>query len=126
MSTPTTKDYEILQRIVKYIAGTVGYGLRFNKLSNLNNLCVYCNAAFEVDVGYKSRTGIVVVFAGGAILCKSSKQNIVTKPSAKAELVALCNGVAMPMACRNFLSGLGVELRLSIAYEDNKAVFEMI
>ena len=123
---PTIKDYQRLHRIVKYIAGTVGYGLRFCKLSDVNNLCVYCDAAFGIDVGYKSRTGVVIIYAGAAILCKSSKQSIVTKSSAEAELVALCDGVAMVMACRNFLSGLGVELGPSTVYEDNKAVLEMI
>ena len=73
-----------------------------------NNLGVYCDAALGIDVGYKSRTGIVVVYANGAISCKSSKQNIITKSSAEAELVALCNGVVMLMACRNILFGFGV------------------
>ena len=50
-------------RVIKYIAGTIGYGIRFYKQSNVNNLCMYCDA---VDVGYKSRTGIVVMYAGGA------------------------------------------------------------
>ena len=54
---------------------------------------MYCDAAFGIDVGYKNNTGIVIVYADGAILCKSSKQSIVTKSSAEAELVALCNGV---------------------------------
>ena len=58
---------------------------------------MYCYATFGIDVGYKS---IVVVYAGGAVLCKSSKQGIVTKSSAEDELVALCDGVAMLMACR--------------------------
>ena len=30
------------------------------------------------------------------------------------------------MACRNVLSGMGVELEISTVYEDNKAVLEMI
>ena len=59
-------------------------------------------------------------------MCKSFKQNIVTKSSADAELVTLCDDVAMLMACRKFLMGVGVKLEVSTVYEDNNAVLEMI
>ena len=56
---------------------------------------------------------------------KSRKQTIVTKSSAEAELVSLCDGVGTLLACRNFIAGLGVSLSPSVVHEDNQAVFRL-
>ena len=48
-------DLSKLMRVVKYISGTIGYGIRFCKQSDMNNLCVWIN------VGYKSRIDVVVM-----------------------------------------------------------------
>ena len=57
---------------------------------------------------------------------KSSKQTIVSKSSAEAELVSLCDGVGTLLACRNFIEGLGVTLSLSVVHEVNRAVLELV
>ena len=49
--------------------------------------------------------------AGGPMLCKSNRQSTVTKSSEEAELIALCEGVVLLLACRNF------NLKTSSVYE---------
>ena len=57
---------------------------------------------------------------------KSSKQTIVSKSSAEAELVSLCDGVGTLLACRNCIEGLGVTLSTLVVHEDNLSVLDLV
>lgn len=122
----TEYDLQLAMKVIKYLNGTVGYGLHFDKGQPMDQLLTYCDAAYGIDTEFKSRTGIVVLYAGAPIYAKSSKQAMVTKSSTEAELVALCDGVTIALACRNFILGIGVDMRHCVIYEDNKAVLELI
>ena len=123
---PSQNDLVKLLKIIKYILGTIGYGLKFEKKSPTGSLSLYYDVSFETDIKFKSRTGIIVMYGDAPVVCKSNAQHIVTKSSAEAELVALCDGVSVLIGCRNFLTHLDVELTPSVVYEDNKAVLEMV
>ena len=76
--------------------------LRLNDLT----LVGYVNAAFGCHVDGKSHTGLVVMLGGANVLCKSSKQKIVTKDSTEAELVGLSDQIQCVMLCAKFLKGM--------------------
>ena len=126
VQSPTQYDKNLLGRVVCYINDTIGYGLKFSKSGCVGQLNTYCDAAYGIDEGFKSRSGIVISYGGAPVYAKSGKQTIVTKSSAEAELVSLCDGVGTLLACRNFVEGLGVSLSPSVVHEDNQAVLELV
>ena len=74
----TEYDLQLAMKVIKYLNGTVGYGLHFDKGQPMDQLLTYCDAAYGIDTEFKSRTGIVVLYAGAPIYAKSSKQAMVT------------------------------------------------
>jgi hypothetical protein len=56
---------------------------------------------------------------------KSTKQKIVTKSSAEAELVALSDESSQIIGCREFLLAQGYDLPPAIIYQDNKSTIAM-
>jgi hypothetical protein len=64
--------------------------------------------------------------AGGVIFISSTKQKLVTKSNAEAELVALCDGALALLIIRKFLISQGCKLGPSIIMKDNKSTIEMV
>ena len=74
----------------------------------------------------KSTTGYIIMFAGGVIDWKSSKQSMVTLSSAEAEYVALATAVSKVCWLRNLLKEIGYEQPSGTKiYEDNNACATM-
>jgi hypothetical protein len=64
--------------------------------------------------------------AGGVVYGSSSKQKLVTKSSAEAELVALCDGATAALMVRGFMSHQGHQLEPARLMEDNKSAIDMV
>ena len=122
MDKYTKHHWVAAKRIFKYLKGTKNYGLRYSKNNNKELECF-------VDADYagcqekrKSTTGYVILFAGGVIDWKSSKQSMVTLSSAEAEYVALSTAVAKVCWLRNLLKEIGYKQETGTKiYEDNNA-----
>ena len=59
----------------------------------------------------------------GAVHCKSAKQQIVTKSSTEAELVALSDSASKGLNTRNFAMAQGYQCGPVIIYQDNMSVW---
>lgn len=82
-----------VKRILRYLRGTIGYKLRFSKQAS-EPTRAYCDADWASDIDdRKSRSGIVVILAGGAISWESKKQSVVAMSSAEAEYISLSSTV---------------------------------
>ena len=91
MSNPGPEHWIGVKRILRYIKGTIDYGLKF-KASNANNVELqgYSDADWAGDVtSRKSTSGYIFQLGGGAISWRSKRQNIVALSSTEAEYVAL-------------------------------------
>ena len=89
---PTDDDQRKLDRVFAYLSGTVDEVMHL-KLGGVVDPEVYIDASYGVHSDGSSRTGMVIMLAGVAIGCWSSKQKLVTKSSTEAEIVALSDGL---------------------------------
>jgi len=90
VKAPTQYDWQNLMRLLKYLNGT-----RQDKLTlttdDLHIVKWYVDASFAVHPDFKSHTGGVMTFGGGAVQSISRKQKLNTRSSTEAELVAADN-----------------------------------
>jgi hypothetical protein len=106
LTTRVTKcsvdDIVKLERLLKYVCATKDRGIVFEAGSKGIVVSVLIDAAYGVHPDGKSHTGsCVVVGMRGAVHCKSVKQQIVTKSSTEAELVALSDSTNQALFLHN-------------------------
>jgi RNA:NAD 2'-phosphotransferase (TPT1/KptA family) len=124
---PRPQHWKAAERVVRYIAGTKNYGLRFTK-DGFKEIVGYSDSdwAGRVD-DRKSTSGYVFSFMGAAIAWKSKKQPSVARSTAEAELIALDLAVREARWLRKMCYGLDVNLTddgkapCLTVFEDNEA-----
>lgn len=88
MSKPTTLHFQAAKRVLRYLRGTVDYGIWY-KRGGTGELAVYTDSDFAGDVdSRKSTSGYVFLMDGAAVAWLSKKQPIVTLSTTEAEYVA--------------------------------------
>ena len=125
LSAPLTWHLTSLFRMLRYIKGTadrcIVYGGAFSYPEGVkeDELLAYVDSSFEVS----SITGYVVMFNGGPIVWKSSKQKLTALSTAESELVAASDVTKSILALRLTLRDIGQEqVRPTVIFEDNQAV----
>ena len=123
----TVDDLAKLDRLMRYVWATRDRGLVFAPESKGLVVSVLIDAAFGVHPDGRSHTGsCVVVGDSGAVHCKSAKQQIVTKSSTEAELVALSDSANQALHVRNFIIGQGHSCGPVTIYQDNMSCMALI
>ena len=123
--SPTVNDLSKLDRLFGYLAQTTKLGIKYSASGALEPMA-YADAAFLVHHDAVSRTGVIVMVAGGVVYGSSSKQKLVTKSSAEAELVAMCDGATAALMVRAFMRHQGHQLNPTRLMEDNKSAIDMV
>lgn len=108
MHAPTENHWVALKRILRYLKGTIHYGLFLRKNSPLQ-LSAFSDSDWggERDTG-RSTTGYVVYLGSNPISWKSSKQKSVSRSSSEAEYKAVANAAAELIWLKNLLSELHI------------------
>ena len=123
----TIDDLAKLDRLLKYVHSTRERGILFAPGSKAIVVSVLIDAAYGVHPDGKSHTGsCVVVGERGAVHSKSAKQQIVTKSSTEAELVALSDSSNQALHMRNFIIGQGHTCGPVTVYQDNMSCMSLI
>ncbi|MCI31218.1 copia-type polyprotein, partial [Trifolium medium] len=99
MDRPTEIHVTAIKRIMRYLKGTLGFGIMYK--DNLNSdLCLkgWCDSDYAGDLDdRKSTSGYVYMLGSGAISWSSKKQPIVTLSTTEAEFVSAascaCQGI---------------------------------
>ncbi|KAG9440057.1 hypothetical protein H6P81_020222 [Aristolochia fimbriata] len=87
-SNPNKTHWSAIERLLRYLKGTVNYGIHYSGLPTV--LEGYSDANWISDSDEtKSTSGFVFTLGGGAVAWKSSKQTLITKSTMEAEMVAL-------------------------------------
>ena len=121
-ANPSEAHFTAAKRVLRYLKGTVDWGLRYQCKSD--ELVGYSDADFAGDEDDRhSTTGNVFLLAGSAVSWLSRKQRIVALSTAEAEYVALSSATQEIVSLRKLLSDLNCsELKsATVLMEDNQS-----
>ncbi|KAL5539459.1 hypothetical protein UlMin_045115 [Ulmus minor] len=108
MENPTTTHFKTTKRILRYIKGTIDFGLLYS-FSNDYKLVGYSDSDCGGDIDdRKSTSGFVFFMGDTAFTWMSKKQPIVTLSSCEAEYVAATSCVCHAVWLRNLLKELSM------------------
>lgn len=128
MSHPSIDHWQGIKRIMRYIKGTLDYGIEFNASENdAIKLIGYSDADWAGDVvSRKSTSGFVFKLAGGAVSWQSKRQATIALSSTEAEYLALSSAVQEAVWLRQLLSDLGFQQESPTTInEDNQGVIAL-
>ncbi|CAJ2649847.1 unnamed protein product [Trifolium pratense] len=127
MERPTEIHIAAVKRIMRYVKGTVGYGLLYKKTGmelQLNGW-TYSDYAGDLD-DRKSTSGYVFMLGNGAISWSSKKQPIVTLSTTEAEFIAAASCSCQCIWINNVLKHLKVKQNKStVIHCDNSSSIKL-
>ena len=122
---PTIGDQQKLNRVLKYLAHTRDQDLQL-KIGEQLRVRSFIDASFATHEDGKGHTGVVVQLGGATVLCRSTKQRIVTKDSTESELVGLSDMMSNAMRLHEFVCGQGYALDPPVIYQDNLSNLSLV
>ena len=131
MSNPSKQHWNGVKRLLRYIKGTLNFGLKFttseNDDENGDELYGYSDANWAGDVdSRRSTSGYVFKVANSTVRWCSKKQASVTKSTTEAEYVALSQATQEAIWMRRLLSDIGCKSEEpTTMYEDNQGAIEI-
>ncbi|XP_019149918.1 PREDICTED: uncharacterized protein LOC109146716 [Ipomoea nil] len=115
MAAPTELQWQSVKRVLRYLKGTLHYGLHFRGGHSLS-LVAYSDSDWGgARDGGRSTTAYVVYFGPNVVSWRSVKQRCVSRSSTEVEFRALANAAAEVMWIQNLLRELGIRLPSSPA-----------
>ncbi len=124
-SKPTKRHWVAVKRIMRYLCGTVNYGLCYDR-GNQDECTGYSDADWGGDIDTrKSTSGYVYKLAGAAISWKSKKQASVAISTAEAEYMALASATQEGVWLQKILEDFGEPTVPIVIHEDNQAAIAM-
>ena len=127
MASPTTVHWQAAKGVLRYVAGTTDYGLKFG--GNASGLVGYCDADYAGDRDTRrSTTGYVFILNGGAISWSSKRQATVAASTTEAEYVAAAQAVKEALWLRNLLADLDLaqDGGTITIYADNQSAIKLL
>lgn len=129
-SAPTKEDYKMLIHCMKYLKGTIDYGLEYicgnTKLyGNAFILHGFADASFAPPGDRKSISGYAIYLNGNIISWGTKKQRCVTESSMSSEIRALGETTHRILAVTRILDSLELEYRKPILLEDNEPTLKL-
>ena len=127
MSKPGRDHWAGVKRILRYIQGTLNYGLIFSA-DDSNNLSVgYSDADWAGDLDTRhSTSGFVFQIQSNTVSWCSKEQPTVSKSSTESEYIALSGACQEAVWLRRLLADIGLEQKgPSAIYEDNQGAIEL-
>jgi hypothetical protein len=103
------------------------YQLINKAATNSNKLIAFVDSDWATNMkAQNSMTGMVLMFAGGAIGYKSKFQPVIAHSSTEAEFVAACDMAKMILFFRSLLEDVGIAQQdATILFEDNNGALMM-
>jgi len=126
MSCPTQQHWSTAKGVVRYLAGTIDYGIHFTK--GAGALSGYCDADYAGDVDTRrSTTGYVFVLNGGAVSWSSKLQPTVAVSTAEAEYMAAASAVKEALWLRKLVCDFGISIEEPVViHSDNQAALKLL
>ena len=128
VSNPGDNHWVALERVLRYLKGTMSYGIHFTGYPRV--LEGYCDANWISDADELYATsGYAFLLGGGTVSWKSCKQTILTKSTMEAELKALDTTGAEAEWLRELLMDLPIVEKTILAISmncDNQTVITKV
>lgn len=110
MACPLDTHWKAVKRILRYLSGTIDYGLQI-KASDFK-LCGFSDSDWASDVDdRRSTTGYCVFFGGNLVSWCSKKQKVVSRSSTEAEYRSLAHAVSEISWIRSLLHELHIPVK---------------
>jgi transposase InsO family protein len=107
MATPREEHWRVLIGVVRYVKGTMNYGIKFDGKA-LGELVGYSDADFGGDPDKRrSTTGYVFTIAGGAISWASKLQPTVAASTTEAEYMAAAHATKEALWLKKLMISFG-------------------
>ena len=124
VKSPNQKDLLKLERVLKYLQGTLELGIKLQPNENVS-VNAHVDASYASHADAKGHTGIAVAIGKGPIFVRSAKQKLVARSSTEAELIGLADSVTQVIWCREFLAAQGYRMPEAIIYQDNQSTITL-
>ena len=127
MSRPSNDHWVDLKRALRYLKGTLKYGLNFSGHEEVPELFGHSDADWAGDVDTRSRRSSYVFQIGSNTVSWSSrKQATVAKCSTEAQYVALNSATQKAVWLHRLVEDLGRQMdALTTIYEDSQGAIEL-
>ncbi|XP_074363375.1 secreted RxLR effector protein 161-like, partial [Apium graveolens] len=128
MEQPTVKHKQAVKQILRYIKGTISYGLRYTRNSYRNALSGYIDTDMAGDVVDRRSTGGMYFYLNGNLISwTSQKQRVIALSSCEAEYMAATLAACQSIWLRGLLRKvLRQQVGSVILYIDNKSAIELM
>ena len=126
MSRPNNEHWAAAKRVLRYIKGTLKFGLKFERSNNFE-LIGYSDADWAGDVDTrKSTSGYSFMLGKATIAWASKKQSVVALSTTEAEYIALCSATQEAVWLRRLLGSLRQgQARPTTVHEDNRGAISL-
>ena len=127
MEHPTSEHMLALKRVLRYIKGTLDYGLVYKKGQVVAQLIGYTDSDYAGDIeDQKSSMGHVFFYDSMAISWTSQKQKIVALSTCEAEYIAITVAACQGIWLSRFIVELkGEKVKLVTLKVDNKSAIDL-
>ena len=127
LKNPTRRDWERAKRVLRYLKGTIDYGVQYREDRKMDELTLFSDADYAGDKESRcSTTGYISTFVGGLISWKSQLQKTVALSTMEAEYMALSSAVQEAIWLRRLLSEFGkinLEQPTAMKCDNQSAIF---
>jgi hypothetical protein len=127
MKPPTVEHQQAIKRILRYVAGMLDYGLRYERCPGAAHLIGYCDSdlASEIDTS-KSTSDVLFFLDNCPINWQSLKQQVVALSSCEAEYITATSATTQALWLARLLSELlGQKTKTVELNVDNKSTLAL-
>lgn len=126
LDNPSIEDVAKVKRAFRYVAGTLKLGILYRPNINKDILECYSDADFGgcLKTGC-STSGIVVIYAGGAVSWISQRQAMTATSATEAEIVAANEATKEIIWLRRLISSIRILNNVPIVQIDNSAAVRL-
>lgn len=127
-TNPSTAHCNALRRLLKYLAGTLDFGISFSGNDQALSLTAYCDADFAMDIDdRKSRSGYILFVNHGPVFWASRKQASCASSTTEAEYLAASSTTKEIFWHRRLLTSLGkAPTSPTPLFTDNQSALRLI